>query len=174
MIALLAFFCGAFLPVKAQSKLPGMDKSPLDFAYMPHNFPHDGGTLVGRVIYSRPSKNDRAIFGELIKYDKVWRVGANEATEIEFYKDVTFGGKSLKAGRYALYAIPGKDKWTFIVNSELHKWGAYSYDESKDVLRTEASVEINKETVEVLTIRFDDSGMHLYWDTTHIVIPVSH
>src|SRR4051794_13928524 len=75
-------------------KIPQLDKSPMDMAYYPDNYPvlkiQDKATepLVARVIYSRPQKDGRTIFGGLVEYGTVWRLGANEATEIELYKDV--------------------------------------------------------------------------------------
>ena|SRR6476469_1397530 len=87
-------------------KLPVLDKSPMDMAYFPADYPvlkiQDKATdpLVARIIYSRPQKDGRILFGELIEYNTVWRLGANEATEIEFFKDVKIGGKKLVKGRY--------------------------------------------------------------------------
>lgn len=159
---------------------PRMDKSPLDFAYMPYNYPHDGGDkLIGRVIYSRPAKNDREIFGKLIKYDKVWRLGANEATEITFYQDVTFGEKKVKAGTYSLFVIPGEKSWTFIVSSQQHLWGAYSYDKGKDVARTEVKTGKTENTVENLSIKFTEEGegkgaLNVYWDDVHVAVPIAY
>ena len=65
----------------------------MDMAYYPVNYPvlkiQDKLTesLAARVIYSRPQKAGRTIFGSLVKYGEVWRLGANEATEIEFFKN---------------------------------------------------------------------------------------
>ena len=69
-------------------RLPGLDKSPMDMAYFPPNFAHDRqvDNAVIRVTYSRPQKKGRDIFGKMVKYGKVWRTGANESTEIKFYK----------------------------------------------------------------------------------------
>ena len=72
-----------------------------------------------KVSYGRPYKKGREVFGGLEKYGKVWRTGADEATEITFTKDGTFGGKPVKAGTYTLFTIPEKDKWTVILNSQL-------------------------------------------------------
>src|SRR5829696_148421 len=75
-------------------KLPQLDKSPMDMAYYPANYPvlkiQDKATepLIARIIYSRPQKSNRTVFGELVEYNQVWRMGANDATEIEFYRDV--------------------------------------------------------------------------------------
>lgn len=60
-------------------------------------------------------------------YDKVWRLGANEAVEFRAYNDITLGSKKVKVGVYSMFAIPGESEWTIILNSDLDYWGAYSY-----------------------------------------------
>lgn len=136
----------------------------------------DDGQSFMRVIYSRPEKKGRAIFGDLVPYNKVWRTGANEATEITFYDDVTFGDKAVKAGTYSFYTIPRKDKWTVILNENLNQWGAYSYDESKDKVRIEVEPKKTAATVETFSITSKKAkvGYHLLlgWDDTYIEIPV--
>ena len=130
-----------------QSKLPPVDKSALDMAYYPDNYPvlkiQDKATepLLARVIYSRPQKNDRIIFGELIEYGKVWRLGANEATEIEFFQNIKINNVKIKKGRYTLYAIPNPAKWTIILNKENDIWGSFRYDPKKDIVRMDVPVE---------------------------------
>src|SRR5213076_3130166 len=90
---------GCVMATLAQSRFPLMDKSPMDMSYYPVNYPilriQDKATepLVARLVYSRPQRNGRNVFGELLEYNKVWRLGANEATEIEFYKDVLINNK---------------------------------------------------------------------------------
>jgi len=108
LVCLLVSFLFSF---SQPSKLPEVDKSPMDVSYYPNNYPilkiQNKATepLVARILYSRPQKQGRKIFGELVEYGNVWRLGANEATEIEFYKDVKIGGKKVPKGRYTLYAI---------------------------------------------------------------------
>ena len=145
----------------AQDKLPPLDRSSLDMSYCPSGYPINKASsnaiepLVARVIYSRPGLNNRKIFGELIEYGKIWRLGANESTELEFYKDVLIGGKKIKKGRYTLYAIPSEKKWTIIFNKETDTWGAFNYDNKKDVLRIDVPIETIADTVESFTIYFD-------------------
>ena len=127
-----------------------------------------------KIVYSRPHKRDRKIFGAMEPYGKVWRLGANEATEITLTKDMTFGGKPLAAGTYSMYAIPEKDQWTIIFNSALGEWGAYNYDETKDVMRLEVPTQKAEETYEPFTIMFNEEGteMAMAWDMTKVVVPV--
>lgn len=133
-----------------------------------------GDTYV-KVVYSRPHKRGREIFGsELAPYGKVWRLGANEATEITTTKNIKVGGKTLKTGTYSLFAIPKKDEWTVIFNSGLGQWGAYDYDESEDVLRLEVPIQKAETTYEPFTIMFNEEGTELtmVWDQTKVVLPI--
>lgn len=143
-LSLLALFIS--FSVFSQARFPVIDKSPMDICYYPVNYPilkiQNKATepLIVRVSYSRPQKNGRMVFGELVEFGKVWRLGANEATEIELFKDVKIGGNKLKKGRYTIYAIPVADKWTIIFNKETDIWGAFQYDSKKDVLRIDVRV----------------------------------
>ena len=151
-------------------------------SYYPANYPvlkiqnKISEPLIARVIYSRPQKNGRTVYGELVEYGKIWRLGANEATEIEFYKDVQVNGNKLKKGRYTLYAIPVQDKWTIIFNKETDSWGAFQYDQKKDVLRVEAKIE-KMEPLDVYSMYFEkaNGGANLIiaWDDTKATVPIS-
>ncbi|MBK8492845.1 MAG: DUF2911 domain-containing protein [Saprospirales bacterium] len=152
-------------------KFPALDVSPADVAYYRVN-----KEPVAKVIYSRPQKNDREIFGTLVPYDKIWRTGANECTEITFFKDVMLGDQEVKAGTYALFSIPGKEKWTLVLNKGTDQWGAYGYDVEEDVTRVEVAVEKTPEVVEAFSITFMDADqgtkMILAWDRTMVAVPV--
>jgi len=152
-----------------------MSYYPADYPVLKISDKASEGPLV-RVIYGRPQKNDRLVFGSLVEYGKVWRLGANEATEIEFYKDVTISNKKVKKGRYTLYAIPEPGSWTVIINKDTDTWGAFKYDMKNDILRTSVPVIQVKEPVETLSITFvkTDSGCDLLvaWDNTEILLPV--
>ena len=87
------------------------------------------------ITYSRPGVKNRAIWGGLVPYDKVWRTGANEATTISFSTDVKIEGQNLPAGTYALFTIPGKTEWTVIFNKTSDQWGAFDYKQDQDALR---------------------------------------
>ncbi|ACU63257.1 DUF2911 domain-containing protein [Chitinophaga pinensis] len=126
------------------------------------------------VAYGQPAKKGRVIFGELVPYGKVWRLGANEATEITFAKDGSFGGKPVKAGTYTLFTIPEANEWTFILNSELKQWGAYKYEEikGKNVLEVKAKATKTKAPVEKLTLTVPANKLVVEWDETHVEVPV--
>lgn len=169
--------------VKAQFKAPALDKSPMDMSYFPANFPilkiqnKANDPLLARVLYSRPQKNGRSVFGDLIEYGKVWRLGANECTEIELYKDAKIDNTRLKKGRYSMYAIPYQEKWTLIFNRETDIWGAFQYDDKKDVLRTDLKLEKQQDAIEAFTLLFDktDSGanMIMAWDNVKATLPIT-
>jgi hypothetical protein len=127
------------------------------------------------VTYGRPAKKGRDIFGALVPYGKVWRAGADEATEITFKKDGSLGGKPVKAGTYTLFVIPNATEWTLILNGQLKQWGAYEYDKhkDKDVLKVSAPVGKTSGVVENFTIRLDGGNLILEWDTTQATVPVS-
>ena len=179
LICLLISFSFGF---SQSSKLPEVDKSPMDVSYYPNNFPilkiQNKATepLVARVFYSRPQKQGRKIFGELVEYGKVWRLGANEATEIEFYKDVKIGGKKVLKGRYTLYAIVNEDVWTMILNKDTDTWGAFKYDSKKDMLRTDVPVQKTDEVVESMSMMFEKSAtgisLIIAWEQVKVTLPI--
>lgn len=167
----------------AQAKMPVLDKSPMDMSYYPNNYPvlkiQDKLTepLVARVIYSRPQKNGRTIFGDLLEYGKVWRLGANEATEIEFFQNVKINGSKVKKGRYTLYCIPYTDKWTIIINKENDTWGSFKYDQKKDLLRVDIPLQKQPEINDAFGMVFEKSaaGFNLViaWDDLKVSLPIS-
>jgi len=171
-------FLLAFSTVSFSQSFAQLDKSPMDMAYFPKNFAHDrkgSDKAIIRVIYSRPAKNGRELMGKLVPYGKVWRAGANEATEIKFYQDTELAGKKVKAGTYSLFAIPGEKEWTIILNSDLDYWGAYSYKESSDVVRVNAPATKLDTALENFTIQLDkktdhDGVMKLAWDQTVVEV----
>lgn len=154
--------------------LPGLDASPADIAYLRQ----DGrrSEPVAKVVYGRPLKKGRTMLGDKEPYGKVWRTGANETTEVTLFKEVTFGDKKLSPGTYALYTIPGKDKWVVIFNSKLNTWGAYEYDESKDVARIEVPAGKTESEVEAFTIAFDGAKgtgtLMMAWENVLVKVPL--
>jgi hypothetical protein len=154
----------------------------MDRAYFPDHFAHDrkpGEKAVIRVTYSRPLRNGREVFGKLVPYGKVWRTGANEATEIKFYQDVAFGGKTVKAGSYSLFSIPSEKDWTLILSSDLDYWGAFSYNEKNDVLRIPATSSQIDTPIENFSIQFERKDekqgvMKLAWDKTLVQVPFTY
>ncbi|MBI3139411.1 MAG: DUF2911 domain-containing protein [Sphingobacteriales bacterium] len=178
----LFFFQVIFTGLVAQT-LPPVDKSPMDMSYYPANYPvlriQDKVTepLAARIVYSRPQKTGRVIFGGLVKYGEVWRLGANEATEIEFFKPVKIEGKKIAKGRYTLYAIVNEGNWTFILNKDTDTWGSFKYDAKKDLLRSTVPVQKTDPALETLAMGFEKTttGFNLVvaWDTVKVALPIS-
>jgi hypothetical protein len=166
----------------AQLKFPETDKSPLDISYYPNKYPllkiqgKATEPLKARLLYSRPQKNNREIFGELIEYNKVWRLGANEATEIEFFQNVKFGDTKVKKGRYSLYCIPTAEKWTLILNTDTDSWGSFIYDQKKDIARVDIPVEKQAISTESLSILFEKItggfSLNIGWDNVKVTLPI--
>jgi hypothetical protein len=134
-----------------------------------------------RIDYSRPSVRGRLIFGDetaepLQPYGKYWRLGANEATIIEFSKPVRIGGTAIAAGTYGLYAFPGANYFEIGVNQEWDRWGFSEPDYSKDLVRLKVPTEPIARSVEQLTIRLGETNAGIQiiceWDTIRFVIPV--
>ncbi len=172
-----------FMCLLAQNNLPAVDKSPMDMSYYPTNYPvqkiQDKITepLVARVVYSRPQRAGRTVFGGLVKYGELWRLGANEATEIEFFKSVKIGNKKVGKGRYTLYAIPDENNWTLIINKETDTWGSFKYDVKKDVVRTLVPVQKTEALVENLSMVFEKTALGcnlvIAWEGIKISLPVN-
>ena len=161
---------------------PGLDKSPMDMCYYPIDYPklkmagNVSEPLIARLIYSRPQKNNRVIFGDLIKYGSSWRLGANEATEIEFFKDVNITGKKVQKGRYVMYCVPQPDVWTVVLNSDLYVWGL-KIDSAKDQYKFSIPVAKTRFPYELFTMEFEkaDKGMQLNmgWDSLKASLPIT-
>ncbi|MCW3117494.1 MAG: asparagine synthetase [Chitinophagaceae bacterium] len=179
----MVFFSFCAISVKAQYKFPRVDASVMDEAYYPSGAAYGKIPFKVRVIYSRPLKKGRDIFSAtgLQPYGKVWRLGANESTEIKFYVPVTVGGKQIPAGSYSMYAIPDKDSWTIIINSVTDRWGingdgSTTEDPAKDVVRTVVPVKALDAEVEamamVFTDRPDGANLVIGWDKTAVELPI--
>jgi hypothetical protein len=128
------------------------------------------GTKVS-IVYCRPSARGRKMLGEKEPYGQVWRTGANDATTIEFANPVTVEGKTLAAGKYSLFSIPGESEWTIIFNKDAKQWGAYSYKEAQDVLRVKVKP-IKNDFTETFTISVEKDALNLKWENTSVPIKV--
>jgi hypothetical protein len=168
-LVLLALVLSCFT-VNAQS-FKGLDVSPMDAVSYPMSYKTSEKVI--KIIYSRPQLKGRAV-ASLAKPGEVWRMGANEATEIRFYKDVIFGGEKVASGVYSLFAIPGEKEWTIILNSDTDVWGSYSYNEEHDVVRVQGKVSKSEEQIEPFTIAFDgEMNLYLAWGNEIVTVPMS-
>jgi Protein of unknown function (DUF2911) len=183
-ILVLSCFILIVEALSAQSTFPPLDKSPMDMSYYPVDYPilkirdKAKDPLIARVIYGRPQKDGRNIFGDLEAYGKVWRLGANEATEIEFYKDVKCGSTKIKKGRYTMYALLNAGNWTIILNKDTDTWGAFKYDSAKDAARVQVPIQKQSEPIEIFSMVFEkndekSANLVIGWDTVLVKLPFS-
>jgi Protein of unknown function (DUF2911) len=144
-------------PAKAECKLPS------------------GKTVT--VDYSSPRAKGRKIFGGLVPYGQVWRAGANEATSFVTTSDISVGGKTVPAGKYTIFAIPGEDKWTLIISKKTGEWGTAYPGAENDLARIDMKVSKSSAPVENFTIVFDQSGssctMRMEWENTQASVDVT-
>lgn len=152
------FMFGVFL---LSTTVYGQDKSKR--ASPPMEVESKIGDATIFVKYSAPSTKGRIIWGQLVPYGKVWRAGANEATTFESDKDIKVGGEVLPAGKYSVFLLPTEEEWTFIFNSISDQWGAYQYDENKDVLRVVATPSKTDSNNELLEYKIQDGKLWLLW-----------
>ena len=125
------------------------------------------------INYCAPSVKGRKIWGELVPYDKIWRAGANEATTIEFGKDISIQNNKLPAGKYSFFVIPNKEKCTLIFNNDFKQWGSYNYSMDKDQLRIDVRPILNSKSIEKLVYEISDKTIHLKWSNWIISFDIS-
>jgi len=127
------------------------------------------------VDYSRPAKRGRTIFGTVVPWNKVWRTGANAATQFYTPVDVEIGGAAVPAGTYTLWSVPSPAGWKLVVNKQHGQWGTM-YDVSQDLVRVDMNVEKLTQPVEKFTVVLEPQGgdavLRLSWDTTRASVPV--
>ena len=160
------------LAVNAQVKMPAASPT--------QTLIQDFGLGKIEIVYSRPSLKGRAVFGKgslLAPTGIVWRTGANGATKVTFSDAVTIGDKTLPAGSYGLFTIPGEKEWTIILNSNSKGWGSFSYTESEDVVRIKATPETTSNSTETFTIGIGEitpetAAIYLKWGKTLVGFPI--
>ena len=150
---------------------PKLDASPMDLVV----YKNKDDDAVARVIYSRPQKRDREVFGKLVPYGQVWRTGANEATELTLYKDMKVGDALVEAGTYSIYTIPEQNEWTVILNKKIHTWGAYEYTDKEDLVRIKVPVRKSPTTIESFSMAFvpkeEGANLLMGWDDRYVEVP---
>jgi Protein of unknown function (DUF2911) len=168
--------------VSANPYVP-LDLSPMDMSYLPDDYPvlKMNGKIktppVARVIYSRPHKQGRKIFGGVLKYGERWRLGANEATEMDVFQPLVIQHKTIPAGRYVLYCIPEPDKWTVVFNSNLDSWGLQQ-DTTRDLYRFAIPVAHKNQSVEYFSIVFQPNqkgnDLVMAWEDVEVRLPIEN
>ena len=170
LVIALLFFSGIFLKQAKAQDFKGLDKSPMDLASYPDNYRISDKVI--KIVYSRPQLKGRSL-ANLAKFGKKWRTGANEATEITFFKDVNFGGTPVKSGTYTMYTIPGETNWTVVLSSQLNVWGVYFHKDENDVAKITIPVKKSEEIIDIFSIVIDkDMTIHMGWGDVILSIPV--
>ncbi|WP_111708727.1 DUF2911 domain-containing protein [Lutibacter citreus] len=131
-----------------------------------------GETMV-EIDFGAPSVKDRAIWGELVPFNKVWRAGANENTTISFDKDVKMKGKTVPAGKYGVFIIPTSgEQWTFILSKKNDAWGSNGYDKANDLVRFKVKPKMVDDNQEEMTFKILKKGIQFSWEKARFFIPV--
>lgn len=145
------------------------------------SIPKEEHTQIGSVHfmmkYHAPAVRERTIWGGLVPYDEVWVTGAHSATSLEFNKDIKISNINVPAGKYAFFTIPGKDRWTLIINKNWDQHLADDYDAKDDVLRIEVTPETLLETQERLRYSITDAGdskaaISMSWEKVKVTLPI--
>ncbi|WP_046744378.1 DUF2911 domain-containing protein [Kordia zhangzhouensis] len=166
---LLACFLAAGISVQAQIETPQPSPSA--------KIEQTVGLTDVTVEYSRPSMRGRKIFGDLVPYGELWRTGANANTKITFSDDVTIGGKSVKAGTYAIFTKPMAKSWEVLLYSDTSNWGTPSeWDDSKVVAKTTVQVNMMPYATESFTINIGNlsnrgADIEFSWDKVLVIVP---
>ena len=172
ILSFMLCFGWALTTVQAQVKTPAASPSA--------TLTQEVGLGKVTIEYNRPSKKGRDIFGGLVPYGEMWRTGANASTKVEFSEDVEVMGHPLKAGKYALYTIPGESTWTIVFHNNLSHWGVGGdrYNKEEDALRVTVkpvtmpegvSIETFMITVDLITP--NGAEIELLWDNVYVGIP---
>jgi Protein of unknown function (DUF2911) len=131
----------------------------------------DGKTI--KTDYSSPRAKGRKIYGGLVPYGEVWRLGANEATTLVTNTNLTAGGKDIPAGSYTLFAVPSQDKWTLVISKKTGEWGV-PYPEGEDFARADMKASKLPSAMENFTISYDQKGgncvLNADWENTRASI----
>ena len=129
--------------------------------------------------YSRPAMKGRAIFGDLVPYDKVWRTGANATSKITFSSDVKLEGKEVKAGTYGLFTIPGKTTWEVMLSKDLNLGANVGdYKKENEVVRVQVKPTMLANKTENFTINLADimptsAVLEIMWDKTRVPVTIT-
>jgi hypothetical protein len=111
-----------------------------------------------KISYHAPAVRGRVVWGGLVPYDAVWVTGAHKATSLEVGKDFRVGNKTIPAGKYALFSVPGKEEWTIIINKNWNQHLADDYAEAEDLVRVKVKPQTTAETTERLNYAIEQTG----------------
>ena len=186
LLVMCAFLIGLTDLAAQELKFPDLDKSPMDAAHYPRraafknylNEDDPDRTQKIKVLYCRPYKKDRVIFGELVPWGEDWRLGANEATEVTFYQPVEINGTFINRGTYTMFAQCYPDHWILKISSERFIAGTSNRDIKQDIVAVSIPTETVPNVRENFTVGFqkvDDGNVNMVfaWDQTRATLPIN-
>ena len=136
---------------------------------------HDIGTTTITLSYHRPGVRGRTVWGDLVPYDKIWRLGANEVTTLTLTNPARIAGKVVPAGKWAVLAIPGKQRWTVILNRDAEQWGAYFYKPEQDLLRLDVAAQpgpfLEWMTFAFVPVSATEARLDFAWEKVRFSLP---
>lgn len=131
------------------------------------------GETTATIDYSAPSVKGRVIWGDLVKYNEIWRAGANENTTVTFDKDVVANGAKVPAGKYGFFIIPSEgDEWTIVLSKKNDAWGSKDYDATNDLVRFKVKTKDTEKSREVMSFNVFKGGIQFNWEKKQFFIPV--
>ena len=129
------------------------------------------------LAFSRPAVKGRKVWGDLVPFDQVWRVGANSATTITLSHAAKVAGRDVPAGTFGFFIIPGEKTWTLILNKKAKQWGAYAYNKGEDLLRWEATPQagpfLEYLDCRVIPVDTGQALVELGWEKLRVSFPVA-
>jgi tetratricopeptide (TPR) repeat protein len=130
------------------------------------------------IEYSRPAARERKVFGGIVPFGRIWRVGANKSTKITVDTDMIVLGNFLPKGTYALYAFPEKEEWQIAFHTNTSHWGdgRKNYNADEDAFRIKIKPEKIHYHQENFLMAFDaithdTANLNLIWADTKVTIP---
>jgi hypothetical protein len=129
-----------------------------------------GGANVA-INYHRPSARGRQIFGGVVRWNSIWRTGANQATSFTTDRDLMIGGTRVPAGSYTIWSLPTENSWHLILNKQTGQWGT-EYHAEHDLAHIPLTVERLATPVEQFTISLADGTLAFAWADRKGSVPV--
>ncbi len=124
------------------------------------------------VNYYSPGVKNRTIWGGLVPYGEVWVTGAHNATSFRINQSFSIGDTKVDAGKYAIFTIPGKDEWIFILNKNYQQHLADHYKQEEDVLRLTVKPVWANTVTERLQYSVIENKLVIAWEKWSIEIPI--
>lgn len=134
------------------------------------------GNAHAMIKYHAPAVRGRTIWGGLVPYGDVWVTGAHSATSLEIDKDFVVNENEIPAGKYALFTIPGKESWTFIINKNWDQHLADEYDQKDDIIRVNVKseqLEHIQERLKYTIVPNEGTGgtIQISWEKIRVSLP---